>query len=351
MGQSSAKETADSTGGSKTHAFESKTHSSVRFIAVGDMMLGRGVGSRIRRYGSGWLFMKTESALTEGDILFGNLECPLTTSYTPTHTENAFRADPKMAKELASVGFNAVSVANNHSLDHGRTGLEHTLEHLKNAGIAHVGGGMGPNEPYNAKIVAKNGIKIAFIGAQNIISSDVGPQTAGIAYLDVHHQLKEIKAIEKEVDFTVVSLHWGSEYVDTPSVKQKEIAHKFIDAGADIIIGHHPHILQGIERYRNGLIVYSLGNFAFDQRDEKTKISVILVLDLEKNKPVPDPKAVPIVIRDYRPEIDLTSNGIKTLNELSLLGRHFGINGVTAIQLFDPEKDRIEDEGFEPGLF
>ena len=351
IGKSGANETTYSRVENNTLPLKGKNLPSVRFIAVGDMMLGRGVGTRVRKHGLGWLFEKTERVLSEADILFGNLECPLTSRYAPTHTENAFKANPKLAKELARVGFNAVSVANNHSLDHGRTGLKHTLEHLKNAGIAHVGGGIGPNEPYEAKVVEKNGIKIAFIGAQNIIPSDVGPKTAGIAYLDIYHQVKEIKAVEKAVDFTVVSLHWGNEYIDTPSMKQKEIAHKFVDAGADIIIGHHSHVLQGIERYKGGLIVYSLGNFAFDQKDAKTKTGVMLVLDLVKYRPVPDPKGVPIRIRDYRPEIEAGLTGHGTLEELSLLGRHFGRNGVTEIELFDPEDDRIEDEGIEPGQF
>lgn len=326
-------------------------NSTVRFMAVGDIMLGRGVGNRIRKYGTGWLCEKTSSVLTNADILFGNLESPLTTRYAPTHTENVFMSNPKMAKELASTGFNVLSVANNHAFDQGRTGLQHTLNHLKDAGIIAVGGGVGPKEPYAAKVIEKNGVKIAFIGAQNVIPSSVETIKAGIAQLDVYHQLKEIKSVRSKVDFIIVSLHWGGEYAHTPSAKQKEIAHKFIDAGADIILGHHAHVLQGIERYKGGIIVYSLGNFAFDQRDEKTKRSVILVFQLEKHESIPDPQAVPIAIRDFRPEIDITPTGMKTIKELQEYSRHFGRNGMTSIKIYDPANDIIPDRNPPHGIF
>ncbi|MCD6217147.1 CapA family protein [bacterium] len=323
----------------------------IRFMAVGDIMLGRGVGNRIRKYGTGWLCEKTSSVLHNADVLFGNLESPLTTRYSPTHTENVFMGNPKMAKELTSIGFNVLSVANNHAFDQGRTGLQHTLNHLKDAGIIAVGGGIGNDEPYKAKVMEKNGVKIAFIGAQNVISTSLDIAKAGIAQLDVYHQIKEIKSVRSNVDFIVVSLHWGGEYVNTASDKQKETAHRLIDAGADIIIGHHPHVLQGIERYNGGLIAYSLGNFAFDQRDEKTKRSVILVVDLAKDCAINNPKVVPIAIIDFRPEIDLTSNREKTIKELEDYSRQFGINGVTSIEIFDPATAIMPDVNLPHGVF
>lgn len=342
-----------------------KSNSTVRLVAVGDMLLGRGIGSRIRKYGTSWLLENVEQTLQTGDICFGNLESPLTLRNTNTSPGFVFRGDPKMAQVFSDAGFKALAVANNHSMDQGRGGLEDTINNLINAGIAPVGGGIGPDEPYQARYIESNGLKIAFIGAQNVIPSDSAPRMAGVARLDTHHQLIEVKKAAQKADFVVVSLHWGKEYSHYPDSSQIELAHKLVDSGADLILGHHPHVLQGMERYKGALIVYSLGNFAFDQKDEPTRRSVILLVDLMRNGKVSDPVVVPIRLDDFRPFIDSTSNGLKTLEELSEYGHTFGINGITnfATISFDtiltpnatdkstePDKEK-PDENLPPGVF
>jgi poly-gamma-glutamate synthesis protein (capsule biosynthesis protein) len=345
-----------------------KLKDSVRLVAVGDILLGRGIGTRIKKFGTSWLLENVEQTLLNGDICFGNLESPLTLRNNKNATGFVSRGDPKMAEVFSDAGFKALAVANNHSMDQNQGGLEDTINNLLKAGIAPVGGGIGPDEPYQARYVESNGLKIAFIGAQNIIPSDTAPRMAGIARLDTHHQLIEVKKAAQKADFVVVSLHWGKVNSHYPESSQIELAHKLVDSGADLILGHHPHVLQGMERYNGALIAYSLGNFAFDQNDDVTKRSVILLVDLMRNGKVSDPIVIPIRLDDFRPVIDSTSNGLKTLDELSEYGRAFGINGITnfATISFDtvlnpvpPDKSNEQDkhdqekpnENLPPGVF
>ena len=301
----------------------------VRLMAVGDIQLGSGTATQINRYGSPWVFEKVLPIFRQADFIVGNLESPLSTHNEPAQKRWVFRGDPKMARELRISGFNALSVANNHAFDHGQTALADTLKHLANAQLIAVGGGFGTEQPYKAKIVEINGIKIALIGAQNIGWYPVADSKAGIAMIDEKKLVGEIKEVRKSVDFIVIILHWGVEYTQTPTDKQRQLAHYLIDSGADLIFGHHPHIIQGIEHYKNGFIAYSLGNFVFNNDNDLACRTIILSIDLNPNGTLSNLMVAPISIRNFRPEPNYTPDGEKTLGILTECGKKLGANGIT----------------------
>ena len=187
-----------------------------------------------------------------------------------------FEADPKAIEGLTYAGFNVVSVANNHALDYGRKVFEDSLERLKKNGIEYIGGGFNSNETFSVKIKEIKGTKIGFLAYTypkfNGIYIPWKPteRESGVAVIERKEleKIKEdIKKAKKEVDILVISSHWGEEYSSKPNEEQIFFDRAFIDAGADLVIGHHPHVVQPLEKYKNGWIAYSLGNFVFDSKE------------------------------------------------------------------------------------
>jgi len=302
----------------------------IRFLAVGDMMLGRNIAKNIRQNGPEWLLGDVKSTLSGSDILFGNLESPLTSDKSLPRRGFGFTGDPEMARWLKDYGFTVLSVSNNHAFDRGAGGITDTLKYLSKFGIVACGGGTEPSEPYQPQIVDVKGTKFAFFAAESIVNFDSTSGKSGVAFLDSKKIISEIKKIRNDVDFVIVSLHWGNEYKKHPNTNQIRIAHDFIDNGADVIIGHHPHVLQGIERYKDGLIFYSLGNFIFDQRDEPTKRSVIAAIDFyPMNRWLTNPMVTPIAIKNYHPVLDSGNTREKTIGELIEYGKALGKDGVS----------------------
>ncbi len=169
------------------------------------------------------------------------------------------RADPTMAKYLQVVGIKAVNLANNHTFDYGPDGFRQTLSVLENSGVGYFGvTETGIQSPY---LFQANGLNIAVLG---YTIGGTGDSDIGVARLDERRIKGDIADLKsRNIDRIIVNLHWGEEYVAYPSPEQQRIARRLIDAGADVIVGHHPHVVQGIEKYKNGAIFYSLGNFNF----------------------------------------------------------------------------------------
>ncbi len=236
---------------------------------VGDVMLARGVERSVEKNGGNdwsWIFQEV-TALRGSDILFGNLEGPISARGQNVGSQYSFRFDPAVADALAGAGFDVLSVANNHAGDWTRTAFTDTLDHLNRVGIIAVGGGLNAAEAKAVKIIERDGKKIGFLAA-----SDVGPawltatpEQSGILLANDPNLAAIISAAASSVDTLVVSFHWGDEYKPVSNARQQKLARLAIDAGAKIVIGHHPHVAQEIEYYQGGLIAYSLGNFIFDQ--------------------------------------------------------------------------------------
>lgn len=237
---------------------------------VGDIMLSRAIGQGMEREGDyTYPFRLVHDELTTADILFGNLESPISNQGSNVGSIYSFRADPRSVEGLVFAGFDVLSFANNHVGDYGPTALLDTLDRLRSAGLRVVGAGEIQHEAHTPQVVEVNGLRIAFFAYTNIapahyLEADAEPAVANIVIEEIVQDIAQAKNVYN-ADLVVASYHWGEEYQTHRSGWQERVARETIDAGADLVIGHHPHVVQEVERYHDGVIAYSLGNFVFDQ--------------------------------------------------------------------------------------
>ncbi|KAA0891649.1 CapA family protein [Oryzomonas rubra] len=255
--------------------------------AVGDIMLAGRWAPFLKSKGYGHPFAGVTSALAMSDINLANLESPIANRGREYTTKKfRFRAEPEVARAVRTAGFNLVTLANNHSMDFGAAALTETMANLETAGITWIGAGENLAEARRMAIFTVKGKKIAFLGYSltqpvEFFAARQRPGTAP-GYETIF--TPDIARARKEADYVIVSFHWGKEGRAMPTPFQRSIAHKAIDAGADVIIGHHPHVLQGIERYKKGIIFYSLGNFTFASKSAAADQSVIIRLRLDDTR-------------------------------------------------------------------
>lgn len=276
---------------------------------VGDLMFARSIEKKMKEKGDyTYILGKVEPKLKEYDLLFGNLESVISNKGRDIGSKFSFRAPPNSIETLKQAQFDIVSVANNHSADWTGSAFLDSIERLKRAGISACGGGENKKRAYEPKVVSANGFKVGFICATNL-----GPKlfkaeanSAGFVRANKHRVAQEIKKTKekKRLDLIVVSLHFGQEYKQQPSDKQVDLAQGLIDAGADIVVGHHPHVTQPVKTYKDGVIAYSLGNFVFDQLfSEETRNSFILKVYLDHRGEISGFEKKKIRInKNYRPE-------------------------------------------------
>lgn len=275
----------------------------VEFIAVGDIMLSRGVAGKMRKYSYDYPFAKTFEYLKTGDIVFGNLECPIVTGRPVQAKEMRFRADPQVVDALKKAGFTVFSLANNHMPDFGAKGITSTISLLDKAGIHHSGAGENLEQAEKPALFESKGIKFALLAYND---SDVVPDSYeasknhhGTNIMNIDRMKKSVAEIKKSVDFVIVSMHSGIEYKATPNQRQINFARAAIDAGADLVIGHHPHWVQTIEKYNGKYIIYSLGNFIFDQMwSQETREGLAVKIFISKSG-IHKIDFMPVLINDY----------------------------------------------------
>ncbi len=204
--------------------------------------------------------------LSEADVAMVNLESPITTRGKKVPKPYNFRTEPRFLGALIRAGVDVVNIANNHIYDYGAQGLFDTILYLDSLGLKHVGAGRNRREAHAPAIVTVRGVRIGFLGyyggGEAPAATRKLPGVAGRTIGEIADDIRWLRAVDT-VGYVVVNLHWGEELAKYPDDEQRRFAHEVIDAGADAVIGHHPHVLQGIERYRNGVIAYSLGNFLF----------------------------------------------------------------------------------------
>lgn len=245
-------------------------------IFVGDLMLSRSIGMKMSQKGS-WTYPFLEAAdfLKSADLTIGNLEGPISERGSNAGSLYSFRANPKSIDGLLYAGFDILSIANNHIWDYGKDAFLDTLDILTNNNIAYIGGGRNFTDAHISHIRDVQGTKVAFLAYTNLLPSFLGSANAkpSVASYDAEQLKIDIRKAKSKADVVVVSFHWGSEYDVTHNLDQEKFAHVAIDAGANLIVGHHPHVVQDIEKYNDGYIAYSLGNFVFDQNfsDETAK--------------------------------------------------------------------------------
>ncbi|MFW6156983.1 MAG: CapA family protein [Armatimonadota bacterium] len=248
---------------------------SFTMAVVGDVMLDRGVWRLIQRNGFPSILEKVRDDLRVADIAFANLECPLANSGPHAPMDCIFRADPGAVEVLLDGGVDVVSVANNHTLDAGVAGLMSTLDHLDRAGVAYCGAARVREESWEPKLFEVNDVMLGFVAC-----TDLSFQHGSWCRVDdaTTEFAERIAAAKQRCDLLIVSIHWGNEYQNVPTERQRAVARAAVDAGADLIIGHHPHVLQGIGRHDGAPILFSTGNFVFDQREGERMESAIFHL-------------------------------------------------------------------------
>jgi len=256
-----------------------KEGNTVTLTAVGDIMLGGNVEALIKQHGPGYPFQCVGDILKNSDIAFANLESPLTNEsnkaiwdYTkildhpieingrPIGSSIYCKASPHCVNALSLAGINIVSIANNHIMDYGLNGLSDTITELSKKNISSIGAGKNIAEAKKPVIIEKNGLKIGFLAYCDVYIAS--KKRAGTAPLKL--AVQDIKSLKSEVDIIVVSVHQGQDISDYPRKSEVYSMHRLINAGAQIVLRHHPHVIQGIEKYKGGVIAYSLGNFICD---------------------------------------------------------------------------------------
>jgi len=249
--------------------------------AVGDVMLAGRWAPELKKRGYGFPFGGVLAELAVGDINLANLESPIATGGSEFRSKKfRFLAEPEVAHAIRSAGFNLVSLANNHSMDFGGDALAETFQHLAAAGITWVGAGENLDEARKMALFTLKGKKIAFLGYSLTRPTEfyAGQKRPGTAPAHLDMVVADVAGARRQADYVIVSFHWGIEASGVTNEYQRSTAHGAIDAGADVVIGHHPHVLQGIERYGKGIIFYSLGNFTFAGKSVTYDVSAIVRL-------------------------------------------------------------------------
>jgi poly-gamma-glutamate capsule biosynthesis protein CapA/YwtB (metallophosphatase superfamily) len=238
---------------------------SVLIMRFGGDLLMAGHYTRASR-GDASLAFEDFDLFQSDDISLVNLECPITDRGTKVAKPYNFRMPPLYTPALKKAGIEIVNLANNHIFDYGSEGLFDTISYLDSVGVHHVGAGRNALEARKPVLVRLKGHKVGFLGYYG--GGEAPPATKdspGVAPRNLVLITRDIAKLRSRdsADFVVVTLHWGTEKALQPDSGQVRFARDIIDAGGDAVIGHHPHVLQGIERYRRGIIAYSLGNFLF----------------------------------------------------------------------------------------
>ncbi|MDD5605878.1 MAG: CapA family protein [Patescibacteria group bacterium] len=288
----------------------------VTVLAGGDVNLGRQTGQEILAGNIDYPFQNITGILQSADITFVNLESQLADlngeTQSPTN-EYRFAGPPQGALALHNAGIDIVSIANNHMWDYGQERLQETINNLNAQEIVYVGADMLPENRFAAKILEVRGQKIAFLAFTDLLN---GYEKSGadqyVAFGDEDACIAEIKQVREFADWVLVSLHAGAEYTAKPTARTIELAHTFIDAGADAILGHHPHVPHPIEIYKDKPIFYSLGNFAFWQPFTFwTQNSFLIKLELTEPRQL-DYEIIPVKA-GWQPEMLTKSDDIATL--------------------------------------
>ncbi|HEX9307808.1 MAG TPA: CapA family protein [Anaeromyxobacter sp.] len=253
--------------------------------AVGDVLMHESVKRSAGTHGRGlpdggypWLYAQIADLLAAPDVMVANLETPIAPDASAGTREFVFNAPPEAVAALVHAGFDAVAVANNHAFDQGRAGFEETVRRVEQAGLKTIGAGPDGRAAGPVRIDV-GGLSLAFLGYAHFFNQDGNacpPPRPGsqpcvqAGQLDRARIVADVRAAAAQADAVVVSLHWGVEYDAQPRPEDVALAHELVEAGALVVLGHHPHVLQPIELHRRadgrvGVVAYSLGNFVSNQ--------------------------------------------------------------------------------------
>ena len=281
----------------------SRREHTLRIYFAGDLLLDRGVREQINRKGVAALFDGVRPIFRNADAVVANLECPVTNIHAPVNKKYIFRAEPAWLADVKKSGITHLVMANNHTNDQGRAGITETYKNVLSNHIIPVGYGITQDEACKPIIIEKEGIKVALFSSVLVTLENWAylPDSPGICQATVE-DLKDRIAAFKNTNpdcKVVVMLHWGAEFQETPMPEQRRQSEELVDAGADAIIGCHPHVIQPHTTYKGKPIFYSIGNFVFDQEYDAATKGLMVELIFSINK---DTFSVqPIVIRNCTP--------------------------------------------------
>jgi gamma-polyglutamate biosynthesis protein CapA len=302
--------------------------SGISFCAAGDVLLDRGCRTMIRRQGYDYLFEGVGDYIRSRDLAFCNLECPLTPRGKRNGNAIAFRADSSYIEVLKRSGFDVFSLANNHILDYGSSALIDTRNILKANGLLPVGAGSNRAEADEPVFLTIRGTRLAFLAyvcvpGFGVVAPDKRPSPA---LADSASIREGIRAARKQADILIVSFHWGVEYTDRPTETQVGFAHLAVDEGADLVVGHHPHVIQSIEKYHGKFILYSLGNFVFDQHKPVQREALIFSCEF-RGGGIVSPQIVPVLLplRTFRPLFPECTDTIRISDRVREISKGFGV--------------------------
>ncbi len=273
----------EANGGHAAHRTSLSSHlptvlGEVHIVAVGDVMMHVDVvqASKNQDNGFGDLWADVIPLFKNADIAFGNLETPVAPESGKKGQPFMFNAPENLPTAMKASGWTVLSTANNHAFDQGAKGVKETVDRLNAAQLITIGTGESKIAAEQTKVLEKNGVKIAFIGFTDIFNIDLDNKATApwVRRLELDSALAAIKAARQQADAVIVSIHWGDEYHHEPNMRQRQIATALIHGGADVVLGHHPHVLQPAEvidtideagNRHTGLVIYSLGNFISNQ--------------------------------------------------------------------------------------
>lgn len=288
---------------------------------VGDVMPAGKVGVEAKRVGMGLLLAGVSPLLTADDLTIANLECPVARRGAKQEKRYTFRADPAVLPGLRAAGLDAVTLANNHSLDYGPAALLDTFLHLQAAQLPFAGAGPNAGRATTPLLLEVAGRRIALVAASRVIPSTTwraGSKRPGLATAyDGKALVQRVRQAGRQADLVIVYLHWGVERAVSPQQWQRALARQLVEAGADLVVGSHPHVLQGFEFHRGKLIAYSLGNFLFRYRDTTALLQVTWAGDRVTAA------VTPCVVERWRPSP--TTGRARAAALRALAARSFGV--------------------------
>jgi poly-gamma-glutamate synthesis protein (capsule biosynthesis protein) len=269
-----------------------------RLLLGGDVMLSRYVGRLARRRGDpAWPFRKLAPSLRAADIAFVNLESPFSDRGAPAEKGMMFQAGPAMIEGLVLAGIDVVSTANNHARDRGAYGLDYTRRWLEQHGIRAAGAGADV-------VLERHGVKFGFLAyTYDQSNGNYTDLDSRVAMLDAARMREDVARLRRSAEVVVVSMHAGDEYRARPNRQQTGFARAAIEAGAAVVAGHHPHVAQPVEPYREGVIFYSLGNLVFDQFQRRETQKGLLGEVVFRGPKLESFRSIPIELRDTVPEL------------------------------------------------
>ncbi len=267
----------------------SPTLTPVTLAFTGDVMIGRTVNSHMLSTASGdpYPFTYTAEFLRGFDLTIGNLECVISNLGQPVPKSYNFRGDARAYDRLLNAGFDLVSVANNHSGDYGKAAFVDELLTLPRRGIKPIGGGQNKQQAHTPVFKTVRGTTIAFLAYDEInpYSFAATDTTPGHAWLNATDLRLDVTRARASADFVIAFVHWGIEYFMGLTAEQRSLAQVAIDAGADLVVGAHPHVIEPYEYYKGKPIIYSLGNFVFDNMyPEVVRRGSILKLTIQRQR-------------------------------------------------------------------